>query len=155
MITSWTLFSFAQANADSNAAKDNFYSKALFASLAKMEEAWGHISRNTIDYHDMIVVAYPQITDTLPLQFGDYRVRYLDNNDLIATYKKFKREFPVFIAHPMVNEGDFIKVSFTVNWVSYKKRRLNFGVSDWSNVYFRYDCEKREYVIDKVELGGI
>src|SRR5437868_931397 len=96
IITSLGSLSFSQADTAPNAASDNLYSKALFASLAKMAEAWGHINsadKNTLraDYHHMIVEAYPEITDTLPTQFGDYHVRYLDAKDLVGTYKSLRK----------------------------------------------------------------
>jgi hypothetical protein len=118
-----------------------------------MEKEWG--SQAHTDYHNMIVEKNRNITEGLPSQRGEYRVEYLDSQELVDRYKKLRKEFPILVAYPMANEGERLKITFNVYWISYKKGRLNYGLSDWSKVYIRYDCEKREYVVDEVKLGGI
>jgi hypothetical protein len=147
--------------------KNNLYSKALFASLKKFAELDETLrskgafigndcgERLCADYRNMIVEKSREITDGLLSQLGDYRVEYLDAQGLIDRYKTLNKELPILIAHPMENEGERLTISFTFHWFSYKKRSLIYAISDWSNVYFRYDCEKHEYVIDEVKLGGI
>ena len=51
--------------------------------------------------------------------------------------------------------GERLEITFNVYWISYKKSSLKYALSDWSKVYFRYECDKREYVVDEVKLGGI
>jgi hypothetical protein len=46
-------------------------------------------------------------------------------------------------------------MSVVVYWVGYKKHRLQFGLSDWSDVEFRYECEKQRFVTSSIKLGGI
>jgi hypothetical protein len=143
------------------AVENNLYYKALFASLEKMQAEWGKIddsligSRVRTDYQNMIVEKNREITEGLPSKLGEYRVEYLDSQGLINKYKKWRKPFAILIAHPMINEGSHLKISFTVHWFNYDKGRSLYELSDWSNVYFRFDCEKREYVIDEVKLGGI
>lgn len=59
------------------------------------------------------------------------------------------------VAYPMVDEGERLEITFNVYWISYKKSSLNYAPSDWSKVYLRYECAKREHVVDEVKLGGI
>jgi hypothetical protein len=141
--------------------EDNLYHKALYASLDKMNVSWGAIKYangepGPIDYHNMVVQENRDITNGLPSQFGAYHVEYLDSQGLIDRYKKLRKDFAILVVYPMDNsDGTRLRIAFNVYWISYKKNRLNFALSDWSHVYFRYDCEKREYVIDEVKLGGI
>lgn len=142
-------------------AEDNLYYRALFASLDKMNREWGNIDASVegrqirTDYQDMIVLKNLDITEGLPSQYGKYRVQYLDSQELIDKYKKLRKEFAILVTYPMVNDKERLEMTFNVYWISYEKRNLSFALSDWSKVYFRYDCEKREYVIDEVKLGGI
>lgn len=133
--------------------ENNVYYRALFASLEKMDREWGKIG-NT-DYHNMIVETNRNITVGLPSQLGNYRVEYLERQELIDRYKRLRKEFAILVAYPMVNEGERLQITFNVYWISYKKSSLNYALSDWSKVYFRYECDKREYVVDEVKLGGI
>jgi hypothetical protein len=141
--------------------EDNLYYRALFASVDKMNKDWGNINASVegrqirTDYHNMIVLKNRDITEGLPSQYGEYRVEYLDEQGLIDKYKKLRKEFAILVAYPMVNDKERLEITFNVYWISYGKHNLSFALSDWSKVYFRYDCEKREYVIDEVKLGGI
>ena len=136
--------------------ENNLYYRALFASLEKMDKEWGRIDPAIrSDYHQVIVERNLHITDGLPAQSGDYRVEYLDPQQLVDRYKKLRKAFPILVAFPMVNNGERVKVSFNLSWFSYEKRRLTYSLDGGSHVYFRYDCEKREFVIDEVMLWGV
>ncbi len=143
------------------AKDDNLYSMALLASMTEMEKSWGHIDDSNggsgirTDYHHMLVEKDPEITDNLPSEFGDYRVEYLDRQAQIDRYKKLRKQFSILRIHPMKNEGSRLKISVTVSYLEYKNGRLMFALSDWSNVEFRYDCGKQNFVIAEVKLGGI
>lgn len=151
----------ATAQTTKQVAGANLYYRALFASLDKMDREWGKIddsvtgSRIRTDYHNMVVEKNRNITEGMPSELGDYRVEYLEPRELIDRYKERRKEFAILVAYPMVNEGERLEIIFNVYWVSYKKSRLNYALSDWSKVYFRYECDKREYVVDEVKLGGI
>ena len=141
--------------------ENNLYYRALFASLEKMDREWGEIagtgmgSRIDTDYRNMIVETNREITQDLPPQLGKYRVEYLDSQGLIDRYKKLRKPFAILVSHPMKNDEGRLEISFTVHWFSYGKGQSLYALSEWSSVFFRFDCEKRDYVIDEVKLGGI
>lgn len=138
--------------------EENPYFKALFASIIAMDKAYAPIDdsigggRVRTDYHRMLVERDSSITDDLPEHFGDYHAEYLDTRKLIARFKKLKKEFSVLRIQPGKTVFD---VLVSVHWVSYKKGKLNFGLSDWSEVRLQYDCEKQVYIVSNVRLGGV
>ena len=139
--------------------QQNLYATALFASLDKMAKDWGGIndaSDHTIrtDYHRMIVEK-DDVTESLPDSLGEYRVDYLDEDELVARYRKLRKEFAVLRIHPIKNEGAKFRINIALYWFSYKKETLNYALSDWSDVEFHYDCEKKKWMIDEVKLGGV
>lgn len=146
---------------ETSAKKDSLYSRALFASIAEMEKSWGHIDdsdggeRVGTDYRHMLVEKDPEITDGLPSQVGDHRVEYLDKQALVAKYKQLRKEFAVLRIHPVQNAGTELKIEVSVSYFKYRRGKTIFAVSDWSDVKFRYDCEKQTYVVTAVALGGI
>jgi hypothetical protein len=133
--------------------ENNLYYRALFASLEKMDKEWGNIVHT--DYRNMIVETNREITEGLPSQLGRYRVEYLDSQGLIDRYKKLRKPFAILVSHPMKNNEGRLEISYTVHRFSYGNGQSLYELSDWINVYFRFDCEKRDYVIDEVKLGGI
>jgi hypothetical protein len=139
--------------------QQNLYATALFASLDKMAKDWGGIndaSDHTIrtNYHRMIVEK-EDVTESLPESLGEYRVEYLDEDELIARYRNLGKEFAVLRIHPITNDGVKLGIKIALYWFSYKKKTLTFALSDWSNVEFHYDCEKHKWMIDEVKLGGV
>ena len=141
-----------------SAMEESPYFKALFASIAEMDKAYASIddsmsgSRIRTDYHHMLVEKDPEITEGLPKQFGEYHVEYLDTQQLIARFRKLKKEFPVLKIQPVKNAYN---ISISLYWLSYKKGKLNLGLSDWSEVRLLYDCEKQTFTVSKVRLGGV
>src|SRR6185436_9617606 len=96
-----------------------------------------------------------QINQDFPRQIQSFKIEYLDTQDLIAKYKKEKKEFRIIVMRPILNEGEKLSVGLTDYWFSFKKNILTYSLEGRAKVVFRFDCEHREYVIDKVELWGV
>jgi hypothetical protein len=141
--------------------EDNLYADALTASITEMQKQWGYVddsdngSRKRTDFNHMIVRKDPELTDGLSSEFGEHHIEYLDDQALAEKYNALKKEFAVLTIHPIHKEGAHLRIQVSTSWVEYKKKGLWFGISDWSDVEFQYDCDKRRYVISSVELGGI
>jgi hypothetical protein len=156
----WTTPIFPQSR-DTPGKENDLYSMAFVASVTEMERSWGYIddgdngSRTRTDYNRLVVRQDSEITDPLPTQFGTHHVEYLDDRALIDRYKTLRKEFATLEIHPMHNDGAELKIQVSVSWIKFEKGRLIFQFSDWSDVKFRFDCEKHAYTISEVKLGGI
>jgi hypothetical protein len=145
----------------STIAGQDLYSQALFASLREAAKQWGHIddgdngARIRTDYHNMPAEEFPGITDKMPRQVEDFHIEYLDRKGEVDRYGKLHKEYCILIIGPMKNEGSHLKIEISFEWIKYTKRKLWHEVSDWSIVYFRYDCATQGFVVDEVKLGGI
>jgi hypothetical protein len=138
----------------------DLYSMALSASISEMQKSWGQIddsfgNRIRTDYSHIAVRQNPEITEGLPIVFGDHHVEYLDDRALIDRYKAQRKGFSVLEIHPMHNVGTLLDIQVSVSWIKYEKGRLILLFSDWSDVELRYDCEKQAYTVSSVKLGGI
>jgi hypothetical protein len=149
---------FASALCSQTTGKVNSYSEALTASIREMERQWGHL-RQGVDYQHVIVEKDSVPTDDLPTSVEGRSIEYLDQNQLIERYLKLNKSFEILRVGPIVNDGNQLKITVSTYSFSYKKKRqrqeLRFGFSDWSEVHFRFDCEKQQFVIASVKLGGI
>ena len=155
-----TIPASAQSKPSENGG-DNLYSLALKASILEMEKNWGNIDdsglgeRVRTDYHHLIVQKDPLITEGLPTNFDNHFVEYLDSSALIDRYKKAGKSYATLAIQPIKNQSGALKIGVIVYWVSYQHRHLQLGLSDWSNVEFRYDCGTQQFVMSSVKLGGI
>jgi hypothetical protein len=140
--------------------RNEIYAMALTASIAQMEKEWGSIddsygNRVRTDYQHLIVVQNPEITDGLPAQFGSHSMEYLGWQALIKRYKSARKEFSVLEIHPAHSDGKTLRIEVSMSWFSYQNGRASIAISDWSDVSFAFDSEKKMFVIDTVKLGGI
>jgi hypothetical protein len=103
----------------------------------------------------MIVQEDPLITKGLPTEFENRVIEYLDTDKLRDRYRKLGKSYSVLVIRPMQNEGTALKVAVVVYWVSSEKGRFQLGLSDWSDVEFHHDCDKQQFVVHSVKLGGI
>jgi hypothetical protein len=149
----WVLCANPQTRAESK-KEDNLYSIALAASLDEMQRQWGR-QNNGIDYDRMVVSKNPEITDDLPTQTGSHHVEVLDQQALVVRCKRAGKQLPVLEIHPMHNDGARLRIQVSLSWAQNYKRGLAIRISDWSDVYFQFDCEKGIYTISEVKLGGI
>jgi hypothetical protein len=137
--------------AENHTNEKSLYSVALFASLEKMQTDWGRYH----DYRHAVVEEDRAITDDLPTILGDFSVEYLDDNALRAHRQDRVKDFQVLKIFPIKTIDDGLRINISVYEIGVKKRMVMFGLSEWSNVTFRYDCEKKEFVVADVKLGGI
>lgn len=158
----WFLL-FAQSSLPQNpnvaTKQPNLYAAALFASIAQMDKEWGRIDAtpdNSIrtDYHHMIVKR-SEMTEKLPDRAGDYQVEFLDPRELVERYRKLHKGFAILVIHPITNAGAALTVNIGLFWFSHKKTQSKYAFSDWSDVEFHYDCGSQEWVVSKVQVGGI
>ena len=160
VIVLFTVFPPAQS-ANSERHNDNLYSLALKASILQMEKEYGKVDdtvlgeRTQTDYRHMVIEKDPFITEGLPTEFENHFLEYLDHQALVDRYTKLGKPYAALVIRPMRNEGKTLKVAVEVYWVSVKKHSLELGLSDWSNVEFQYDCDKQQFVVSALKLGGI
>jgi hypothetical protein len=159
-VTFVTVSISAQSN-QSRPNDNNLYSLALKTSILQMEKEYGQSDdsvmgeRMRTDYHHMIVQEDLLITKGLPTEFDNHVIEYLDSDGLRERYRKLGKSYSVLVIRPMQNEGKALKVAAVVYWVSNEKDRFQLGLSDWSDVEFHYDCDKQQFVVGSVKLGGI
>ena len=141
------------------ANQGNLYAAAVFASIVQMDKEWGHVNATPddsirTDYHHMIVKK-SEMTEGLPDRAGDYQIEVLDPRELVERYRKVRKGFSILVMHPIKNQGAGLSVNIGIFWFSHKKAASSYSFSDSSDVEFRYDCEKQDWVVAKVRLGGI
>ena len=135
--------------------KIEIYSTALVETLKEMEKQWGHFKNAPADYKHIVVYKSDSVEADYPAKADAREFEFLNYAQLLARRKATKKDFPVFIVHAAMIDGSRLKVTVTRHWISISKRRLNLGVSDWGEVFFRFDCEQAGFVLDEVKLGGI
>jgi hypothetical protein len=84
-----------------------------------------------------------------------YDLSGLGHRDCEIDHKKSGKSYAALVIQPIQNEGKTLKIVVVVYWISYKEGHLKLGLSDWTNVQFHYDCDKQQFIVSSVKLGGI
>jgi len=136
--------------------ENNIYYKAFAAYLEKRNAMYeGNEYLKKEEYLRIFVERDILLTDTLPRSVGKNSVEYLDWNQRKEKFDKVKEPFRLVVFRPMKNEGNRLVVSFGEYLWSYKKNNSIYALSDGARVELVYDCEKKDFIVDKVTLWGI
>ena len=140
---------------------NNLYCRALVVSLDEMAKFRGGSGDAIPDCQadancqDIILAISHDIPGRLPYPVGKYNIEYLDNEGLIGRYSVLGKPFAILKVRPISKYGKRRKISVIRYWINIEQKDVIYSLSDWSNVYFSYDNEKHDYLIDEVEIGGI
>jgi hypothetical protein len=156
----WLFFGFLAVNAFSQTKpvpqnEDNLYAVALSACVKKEFEEYGDTSSSGRNFFNRIVEYDRSLTENLPTQFGDFKVEYLNTEDLSQRYKKTRHRLSVFRMFPMWNEGATLKINLSHYYVSVSKRNFLYELEGGCRTEFKFDSPKERIVLSKVELWGV
>jgi hypothetical protein len=135
----------------------NLYVLALRAAAEVQAKSYRY--QGDRDYYDL-VVEKDKTTQEIPEQVGPFRVSVLDSYGLRDRFRK-QGKFPVLEILPAQIKGPLLSVSIQTCWFSYREPRLfrharfEFAVEGGAVVEFRYDCERRQFVVNGVNLWGV
>ncbi len=115
--------------------------------------------------HQKFPHIYPQI-DTLFLERTDEikevpsviegkAIIELTKENFRKTYRKHRNRLTHTKVFPIEIIGSEIEITIIPYHGAWGKKTLSLALSDWTSVYFKYDCDKRSWVFSRVETGGI
>ena len=147
---------------------NNVYCQALIVSLDEMAKLRDGCDNPTPDcqadtnsqqadanYQHIILATSRDIPGRLPDQVGKYHIEYLDNEGMIGRYRALRKPFAIIKIRPINKHGERRKISFIRYWIHMEQGDVIYSRAEWSNVYFSYDKEKHEFLIEDVEVGGV
>lgn len=137
-----------------NKASDKIY----WTALEKYTFALSSIYSRELSYgdHKIVFIEKPFYVDSIPPSMNGYtivQITSLNQRKLYLEHGKALIHTQIF---PVRVEGDHLSITITpYRGKMTSKKHYNLAVSDGTTVYFKYDCEKKEFVYDKTENWGI
>jgi len=139
----------------------DIYSTALIEAAREMEKQWGGLGYGPLDestppdYKHLLVCTDDSVQDEYPATADGRRFEYLTRAQLFSRRKMTEKDFWVPVVNPARVEGDRVKVVVEQRGVEIRDGKQWLAISDWGTVFFRFDCEKKEFLFDEVKLDGI
>ncbi|HKO45891.1 MAG TPA: hypothetical protein VJU84_21620 [Pyrinomonadaceae bacterium] len=136
--------------------KNNLYAIALSACVKKEFEEYGYMESSGRTFYNRIVEYDRLLTKNLPTQFGDFKIEYLNEEDLSERYKKTRKKLSVLRIFPMENDGAILKIDLPHLYVSVPKRRhYVYEMEGGCQTEFKYDSSQENFILSKVKLWGV
>ena len=134
--------------------ESNLYFVALKSALESSYKTYSKINPDR-DFAKVIVETNDLVED-FPVEFGPIRVEYLDYTSLRNRYKVKKEQFPINVIRPLRNEGNKLIISVMDYWISFpKKNNVMYSLEGGATVYFAFDPQLKQFVVEKTDLWGI
>lgn len=102
-----------------------------------------------------IYLQKPDVVDSIPQIVNGYHIQLMTFENQRQIYKTHKGK----ITHTIMFPAKIIADSLVVSIIPYrgilKKGKYNLGVSDGTEVWFKFDCSQRRFVFHRVRTWGI
>jgi hypothetical protein len=135
------------------------YASALHAAVGAEAKLYDSIGRE-MDSEILLVADEPSLREGLPTVSGRFRVFVMNGESLRDRYRREKkalRVWKLFRAH--LDKGHLV-VGINKYWFSYRKKLFGHPTYHWGleggvNVEYKYDCERRAWVLVDAKTWGI
>jgi hypothetical protein len=150
-----TFFSGLIVNAQTFSENDSLYLIAFEKYEIQIDSFYTKYSGNDSLY-ETIYLEYTDLLDSIPKQINGRELIVLTGTNFKKIYHENDKKLIHLQVFPMeINNGQ-IKITFIPYHGRLEKRnKLHLALSDWTRVYFKYDCRTNKWVYDRTENGGI
>lgn len=146
---------FNDTKAQAKNYTDSLFSIAFQKFAIELDSFYLKYGNNSSSFETIFVEKNDYI-DHIPTKIGNRKVVFLTAKNSFKIYKKNKNSIRHLKVFPMKLAGDTIEITFTPYYGKYKNRRtLSLALSDWTKIYFKFDCNSRTWKYLKSENGGI
>ena len=144
-----------KANAQTITANDSLYLTALEKYSIQLDSFYSKYSDNKKQY-SKIYIEKTDLFKGISPYIREREILILNNENLKEIYKENEWKLIQLRIFPI----EIIEGEIEIKFVPYhgemdKKGNLSLALSDWTNVYFKYDCNQKKSLYDRTENGGI
>jgi hypothetical protein len=132
----------------------NIYYRSLKLHLDYFEKSLGNRPLPASGYWDINIQVPAQLTGQLPGRIGNFRISYLDKNEVRANTKKHKSMYLICM-EPVIVEDNLRTVGIVNFTMTFRKRKLNYGNGGGTRAKFRYDDSRNSFELVELRQGGI
>jgi hypothetical protein len=135
-------------------SSDKMYWIALQKYTAELSKSYP----KEVYYGDekIIYLEKPLFMDSVPPKINGYNIVILTFANKKDIYLKHKRILVHTEISPIHIENDKVSITITpYGGRMINRRHYNLTVGDGTTVYFKYDCDKKEFIFDKTINWGI
>ncbi|MFD1256064.1 hypothetical protein ACFQ3S_04595 [Mucilaginibacter terrae] len=97
-----------------------------------------------------------EYVDSIPGKINNYKIELITTTNKRKLYQSHHNKLTHTKMFPLKVEDSLLSITFVPYFGQLEKRRhYHLALSGGSTVYFKFDCEKNNFIIYKVKLWGI
>jgi len=149
------LFTFAQTKSQSKSENDSLYIIALEKYTIEKDSFFMQFPKQPREKYETLYLEKPDFIDKLPETIRKHKLIIINSTNKDELYTKNGNSLVNLVIYPRIEKG-----MFKITVVPYigsrdENRKILLELSDWTDVFFTYDCERNRWEYLKTESGGI
>jgi len=147
--------SLAGINAQTYSETDSLYLIALERYVVQLDSFYKKYSGDPSIY-DVIYLEHTELIDSIPKSINGSEIIVLYSENWKRIYKQNNNHLVHLKIYPIKIEKGKIKITFIPYIGKLEKgKHLTLGLSSWTDVYFKFNCESQTWKYEKTKNGGI
>jgi len=149
------LLPFTQTKSQTLCENDSIYLKSIEKYVVEIDSFYLKYSNYDKDIFNNLYFEQSHLFDKLPDTIDGHKIILLNSSDLVELYHRNGNRLIYNIIKPTFEKG-ILRVMI-IPYIGELDESGNFllGLSDWTNVFFEFDCVKKRWKYFKTENGGI
>ncbi len=136
--------------------RDKIYWTALEQYVISIESE----SSDTTDSYsyrsgNKIYLEKPFYIDSIPPQIGRHKIILITRDTQRVLYEDHNNKLIHTRISPLTIKDEKLFITITPYHGTFKKKQYFLGASDGVTIYFKFDCNKKKYVFDRIENWAI
>ncbi len=104
---------------------------------------------------DTIFLEQTEAIEMVPNEINGRVIILLTGENFRKIYKQHRNRLIHTKVFPIKIKGDEIEITIIPYHGKWAKNILSTALSDWTSVYFKYDCDQKRWRFSRVVTGGI
>lgn len=143
-----------QLKAQVNKQTDSLFIQALGYYLVSCDSSY-HRYPKIYNRIDTIFLEQTAEISQVPPVINGRKIIVLTPENWKKMYKQNGNRLIHSKIFPIELKGDEIEITITPYHGSMVKNKLSLSLSDWTTIYFKYDCDRKKWLFSRFETGGI
>lgn len=132
---------------------EKLYLRALEENL-KQYDLWASQGVGIVKPRELFI-AYNDFIKNYPVQINGTPLTVLTKDNWKKTFRKKGNELAYIELESIKIIDEELKITLTKIESKLKRRKFISAYGDWSDVYFKYNCEENKWEYDRLEIRGI
>ena len=149
------LLAFTPSKSQTKSENDSLYIIALEKYTIEKDSFFLKFPKEPREKYEILYLEKPYFIDKLPDSINNHKLIIVNSTNKDELYSKNGNSLINIIIKPKIENGLFIITVTPLIGSRDENGKILLELSDWINVFFKYDCDRKRWNYLKTESNGI